>query len=120
MSGVYSVKSSSSYFEKPVTVGIEHFSSDGHMDDLIFAVNSDYKPPYTFREIHGGIFPADKKFGEINVQSFSIFAILRRNLGLLNRYCASLNCELSSKHNWNIYFAVLKDSELFRMVINFI
>ena len=120
MSGVYSIKSSSSYFEKPVTVGIEHFSSDGYMDDLVFAVNSDYKPPYTFREIDGGIFPAGEKFGEINVQHFSIFAILRRKLLLLlveNRYCASLNCELSSQYNWNIYFAVLKDSELFRTVI---
>ena len=121
VSGVYSIKSSSSHFEKPVTVGIEHFSSDGRMDDLVFAVNSDYKPPYTFREMQGGIFPACENFGEINVQYFSIFAILRRKLRLLfveNRYCASLNSyEFSFRYNWNIYFAILKDSELFRTVI---
>ena len=41
VSGVYTIESSS-YFEKPVTVGIEHFSSDSHMDDLVFAVNSEF------------------------------------------------------------------------------
>ena len=119
MSGVYSIKSSSSYFEKRVTVEIEHFSSNGHMDDLVFAINSDYKPPYTFQEMRGGIFPAGKKIGEINVQHFSIFTILRRKLHLFlpNRYCASLHHGVSSHYNWDIYFAILKDAELFRTVI---
>ena len=120
VSGVYSIRSSSSHFEKPVTVGIEHFSSEGHMDDLVFAVNSDYKPPYTFREMQGGIFPAGENFGEINVQYFSIFAIIRRKLRFLlveNRYCASLHHGVSFHYNWDIYFAILKDAELFKTVI---
>ena len=120
VSGVYHINSTHS-FAKPVTIYIQHFSSN--TDYLFFGINSDpNRHPLTFEATDHGNF-SDKLQGIISVESFSIFAIFTTITSYLwynYRYLSSLHyghvTSVRNEWQWDIYFVIIRDLELYQTV----
>ncbi len=120
VSGIYCISSTHS-FTKPVTLYIQHFSSN--TESLCFGINSDHKYPYKFELVDSGHF-SDNSYGVINVRSFSIFGnFIRRITGNLRpepRYRSCLYYSSATRNrdtlDWKVYFVIIKDLYLFEKV----
>ncbi len=127
VSGIYHISSTHS-FTKPVTLHIQHFSSN--TESLCFGISSGHIYPYKFELVDNGHFH-DNSYGVISVRSFSSFVIFKRRIfNYLWRYLwpepqeyRYLSCLFYSTptrnrdtSDWNVYFAIIKDLDLYYKV----
>ncbi len=123
VSGIYCISSTHS-FTKPVTLHIQHFSSN--TESLYFGINSDHKYPYKFELVDDGHFN-DSSYGVISVKSFSIFGTFKRRISNYLRreqreyryrscLCYSTATRNRDTLEWSIYFVIIKDSDLYYKV----
>ena len=117
VSGIYHI-SSAHPFTKPVKLHIQHFSSS--TEALCFGINSDLKHPYKFDLVDNGHFN-DSSYGVISVRSFSILSILKKKFTHEYRYRCRLLYSTAIRNRdileWNVYFVIIKDSNLSYKVI---
>lgn len=118
VSGVYSV-STPHILTKPVTLEIEHcclLKSPGDANGLVFSQCSRNEPPCQFYIIKDGKFEVDNKFGRIQLEKFSLFAILQDIWHYIFpsiRYCAGLYYSVDGTNlrqcRWHVYLVITKD-----------
>ena len=70
--------SSSSQFNKPVTVQLEHCANitDEEQAEYLSFVVAESVPPFKFEYLPGGSFCPGSQFGTINIRKFSLLAIV--------------------------------------------
>ena len=120
VSGIYHISSTHS-FTKPVTLHIQHFSRN--TESLCFGINSDHKYPYKFDLVEDGHFN-DSSYGVLSVRSFSLFGTFKRRitdyLWPEYKYRSRLlySTPIRNKYTleWNVYFLIIQDSNLFYKV----
>ena len=79
VSGLYYISiSSSSKLKKPVTVQLEHCAHiiDEDQTQYLSFVVAKFGPPYIFKYLRGGSFSPGSQYGTIDLQEFSILAIV--------------------------------------------
>ena len=90
----------------PVTIRMNHCAVMEEEDSLVFIV-AHGSPPYQFNLLYGGIFPLDKTYGEIELKSFCILAVLAHKL----RWRMSLSVQVFyHKNNAAANFFVTKNT----------
>ena len=122
VSGIYHISSTHS-FTKPVTLHIQHFSSN--TESLCFGISSGHIYPYKFELVDDGHFH-DSSYGVISVRSFSSFVIFKRISNYLWRYlweyryrsCLFYSTPTRNRDTleWNVYFVIIKDLDLYYKV----
>ena len=124
-SQVYFINSSKP-LRSAATIRIYHQAREVDIDQLCFLTSTDEQPPYDFNILKGGHFTS--AYGEITVERFSFFTIVRllKQLGFRGvlyytekSYEASLYhskqpSSLGSKFKWNLYLSVTKNCHVFR------
>ena len=66
--------SASAIFPAPVRVRVQHCAIVEREDALVHMVAHD-EPPYRFKLLHGGRFPRDQSYGEIELKEFCLITI---------------------------------------------
>ena len=124
-SQVYFINSSKP-LKSTATIRIYHQAREVDIDQLCFLTSTDEQPPYDFNILKGGYFTS--AYGEITVERFSFFTIIRcfKQLGFRGvlyytekSYEASLYhskqpLSQGSKFKWNLYLSVTKNCHVFR------
>ena len=103
VSGVYAVGTSCDIL-KPLTISMQHcadVSTEEDITTLTFckAEHNDCRPPYQFIPcVDSGSFVAESRYGDLDCQSFTSIAIIRRmQYWITGRYPASLSQVLYSR-----------------------
>ena len=107
-------------FKKPVTLEIQHCAcrDEASFSDLNFisANCSQKKLPYIFKQLDGGMFPADNSYGSIQLHHFSGVGIIGRKK-TPRAYCAQIYYTIKEEaSDWRVYFIITKDLDAIKTV----
>ena len=111
-------------FSQPISVQIQHCGTPSDDHSLTFARASMNEPPYEFTALKGGLFPPDSSYACIQLDQFSLVAILFQKLwGLLTSlvperlYCAHIYYTKETVNTWRVHFVVTHYLEAYITVI---
>ena len=101
-------------FSQPIAVEIQHCGDD---PSLTFARASQGEPPYKFTALEGGLFPANSCYACIQLNRFSLVAIIQKLWSLLTshqperQYCAQVYYTRETESTWRVHFVVTHNLE---------
>ena len=107
-------------FKKPVMLEIQHCASrdEAYFADLNFisAKCSQKTLPYTFKQLEGGMFPADSSYGSIQLSHFSGIGVSGRKR-TPRAYCAQIYYTIKEEaSDWRVYFVIIQDLDTIKTV----
>lgn len=111
-------------FSQPLTLEMQHCVQSSQTSRLNFARCSRNSPPYTFEILEGGEFSSQSAYGRIQLQSFSLIALLltmlpwwARIFGDENvKYRARLYYLMKRVDRREIHFLITKDLDTYATV----
>ena len=104
-------------FSQPIPVEIQHCVTPSDDPSITFARASREEPPYTFTALEGGLFPTDSSYACIQLNRFSLVAIIQKLWSLLTprqperQYCAQVYYTKETENTWKAYFVVTHNLE---------